>query len=139
MPTHLLPADFDLTATSDDGIDSERGQAIVAGDTYILDVVVLDKNGDPFDGTGWDIEATLRDAWVYDGGAVQAEFACVWTSAAIGQARISLTPAQTAALTVDGGRWDMQLVNVTAVGYDVGFTQTVLRGSWSILKDATRS
>lgn len=146
MPIHLLPARFDLTGSSEDALDAEVGQIVVAGDTYEQDVAVVDENGDPFDaGTQvspqWDIEASLRDTWVYDGGVVQADFTCVWTDAALGRLRISLTPAQTMALTVASGVWDMQLVNKLSggnPGYAAGFTQTVLRGQWSLLKDATR-
>jgi hypothetical protein len=138
MPLHQLPARFDLTATTGDAVDVERGQAIVAGDTYELDVLVEDANGDPFlnGSTHWTAGAALRDGWVFDGGAVQATATVVWTSAS--GLRLSLTAAQTGALAVDGGVWDLQLVNVSDPGYVVGYVQTVLRGSWLLLKDATR-
>lgn len=147
MAVHILPATYDLTATNDDQIDAERGQAIVAGDSYVLDVTVQDENGDPFDaGTQvapyWEIEASLRDDWVFDGGTVQASFVCAWTNAPIGQARLTLTPTLTTALTVASGKWDLQIRNKSSggdPGYDAGFVQTVLRGSWALMKDATRA
>lgn len=139
MSTHVLPAVYDLTAVNEDQIDVEtRGQAIVAGDSYTWDFVVYDAHGDPLDGTLWSLAGVFRDAWVYDGGAVQATATVAWTTAALGEARLTLTPAQTAALTVDCGVFDVQLVNVSDPGWDVGFVQTALRGAWSLLKDSTR-
>lgn len=146
MAVHILPATYHLTATSEDQIDTDRGQAIVAGDSYVLDVTVQDENGDPFDAGAqvaphWEIEASLRDAWVFDGGAVQASFVCAWTDATIGQARLTLTPTLTIALTVTSGKWDLQIRNKSSggdPGYDAGFVQTVLRGDWTLMKDATR-
>jgi hypothetical protein len=143
VPQPILPAVFDLTAESSSQISSRRGAAIVQGDSYELVVSFVDTNGDPFNfgpqaTPRWSLRAQLRESFADSTGTALASFTCTFTDAPNGLAVLKLTPAQTAAITLQSGRWDIEMVNLTDAGYDVGFVQKPLRGEWSLLLEVTR-
>lgn len=137
LPLPILPAVFDLTATSAEDIDVARGAQVVQGQSFELPIQILDENGDPFDGSGFDGRAQLREDVADFAGSILADFTFVWVDAALGACKIKLTPTQTTALKVDGGRWDLELENVSDPGYDVGFVQRVFKGAWTLDREVT--
>lgn len=137
MPFPILPAVFDLTAQEADEIDDETGPQITQGQSYQLDIQILDENGDPFDATGWDGRAQLREDVADDASSILASFTFSWVDQAIGQARIKLTPTQTTAIKLDGGRWDFEIENASDPDYDVGFVQRPMKGKWTLDREVT--
>jgi hypothetical protein len=146
MPLPLLPVVVDLWELTEDTVDIGEGygRAIVQEATYQLDVQLLDDNGDPFDlgptnDPDWEVTASLRGA-VYDedGGTADLTFTCTVDDGPLGLVQLKATPTQTAALAVTEGRWDMDVENLSASGYDVGYKQMVFRGKWRLLQDVTR-
>jgi len=146
MPLPILAKVLDLVATENDAVDisSGVGPAIYQGDSYEIEMQILDENGDPFSlgatlSPDWEIAAQLRSDYAdYADGVPLLEFTGTVEDGPNGLVRISATPTLTAELVDISGRWDVQLVNLSDGNYAVGYTQTVIRGQWKLLQEVTR-
>jgi hypothetical protein len=147
MPLPLIPAELDLVATSEDDLDSETDSAVYQGQTYTLAIQVLDDNDDPFDlgatiSPEWDFDAQLRSDFLSADSEVDATFTANVVDGPNGRVEFTLTPTQTAALTGEGGRWDLFLTNKSSGGnsnYPAGFSQMVVRGRWLLQERVTEA
>lgn len=110
----MSPADLDLD--------------MYQGDTFTRDFTFTTNGVTPINLTGYTLTAQFR-VTVEDSSSTA--FTCVLTNAAAGQARISMTAAQTQALA-QFGVWDLQWVT------NLGDTQTVLRGTVTVTREVTR-
>ena len=110
------PADQDLTITR--------------GDTETLVVTITsDEAGTPVNITGRTYRAQIR--LTPDSNTVKASFTCTVTSGANGQVTCVLAAADSAALPVGLGYWDLE---ETASGV----VSTILAGNVTVLADVTR-
>jgi hypothetical protein len=148
MPTPLIPAILDLTALSEDDISAEEDSAVFQGQSYVLQVQILDAAGDPFDlgatvTPEWDLAASLRSDFLDRDTSVDASFTVSVTDGPNGRVEFSLTPTQTAALDSEGGgRWDAFITNKTVGGnsnYPAGYSQMIFRGKWTLELRATEA
>jgi hypothetical protein len=147
MALPLIPAELDLVATSEDDLDSETDSAVYQGQTYTLALQILDDNGDPFDlgptiSPEWDFDAQLRSDFLSADSEVDATFTANVVDGPNGRVEFTLTPAQTAALEGEGGKWDLFITNKSAGGnadYAAGFSQMVARGSWRLEERVTEA
>ncbi len=142
MPLPLIPAEFNLTATSEDDVDENAGMALFQGQSYVLSCQVLDADGDPFDlgptnDPDWTFAASLRGDFKDWDSSVDAAFTISVTDGPNGFIELTLAPTLTAALSADEGRWDLFITNVSNADYDVGFSQMVLRGTWKLERRVT--
>jgi hypothetical protein len=141
-----LPQLLDLTSQTDDEVDlsSGLGPALVQDSWYELQLQVVDQNGDVFDlgptsSPLWTFEAQLRDA-VYDedAGVADLSFTCVVEDGPLGLVLLKASPAETAALVVSSGRWDVQMTNAGDTSFDPLYRSVLFRGAWSLIQDVTR-
>jgi hypothetical protein len=146
----LLPALLDLTAETEDDIDAENDLVVVQGQTYVLQVQILDEQNDPFDlgptvAPEWSLAGQLRGNVLDVDSSVDAQFTASVTDGPNGWIELSLTPTQTAALVIvpyPEPRWDCFITNKTVGGnsnYAAGFSQMIFRGKWSLLQRVTEA
>lgn len=124
LPTNVKPGNLDLT--------------IVQGANFSRTIQFKDSEGVVIDLTGVTIEAKIRREFS-DAAALQAFTASV-TDAANGVVVISLTAAETAALSLTGssnqraqslGVWDLELT-------DTGRVERMLQGKVTLSQEATK-
>jgi hypothetical protein len=146
----LLPALLDLTAETEDDIDAENDLVVIQGQSYVLQVQILDEQDDPFDlgptvTPEWDLAGQLRGNVLDVDSSVDAQFTASVTDGPNGRIELSLTPTQTAALVIvpyPEPRWDCFITNKTVGGnsnYAAGFSQMIFRGKWSLLQRVTEA
>ncbi len=112
-----VPATYDIT--------------LYQGDTYRLDIVVKDNQAtpQPVNITGWTARGQIRPT--IDSATIFASFVVTFTNASLGQVRISLTGAITAAIP-QNGVYDLEF---TLPGGEI---ETYLKGALVIDKEVTR-
>lgn len=104
-----------------------RNLTIYMGDAYDHEITFTDADGDPINMAGtWRAQIRKR---VSDAAALVA-FTVDTTDAATGVLVLSLTKAETAALTDGGAWWDLE---------ETGAGVTYLRGTVAITQDVSRT
>lgn len=97
-----------------------------AGADYRATLTWTDSASQPLNLTGNSYAAQFRSA-PYPAGALFATYSCVVTNAVAGQMRISLSRAQTAALSGKAGVWDLKQTSADgSVSYRFGGTARVM-------------
>jgi hypothetical protein len=79
------------------------------GKSFTIGLTVKDDAGNPFDLSGYGIRSKIKETYGLTG--VLAQFSGVVTLAASGQILLSMTPAETAALPVTEGVYDVECFN----------------------------
>lgn len=100
------------------------------GATYSQTITLKDNFGVAVNITGCTAAAQIRQQ--YSDPTPAAQFTCVIPVGTDGVIRISLTPAQTAAITFDRGVYDLELT------YPSGVKDRILQGNVVISKEVTR-
>lgn len=105
---------------------------MLQGDTFKWDITVTDTDGSIFDLTGFNVRGMMRERYTDTNPA--ETFACSVTSIPNGTVRVSLTAAETAALSKGLYYYDIEIYTSDVVPE----VYKIYRGRISVLPEATK-
>lgn len=110
-------------------VPAKQNLSMTRGDTESIVVTMTSNGTTPINITGRTYRAQIRTT--KDASSIDASFSCSVTNGANGEVTCTLTPNQTASLSVGTHYWDFEEDNA-------GVISTVMAGTVTVLADVTR-
>lgn len=110
-------------------VPAKQNLSMTRGDTESVILTMTSNGTTPINITGRTYRAQIRAT--KDAGSIDATFSCSVTNGVAGEITCSLTPQQTALLSVGTHYWDLEETNN-------GVVSTIVSGTVNVLADVTR-